>query len=229
MAILIEQMIATARHTQKVQQSNSQSKVEDYWTMLILSPTGFFTSSTGQKSAIDLGMVEKEASVHTAELSIVVHALRKVEMRWTQFNEYIGSLLVEDFMDPKAYTMLLFDDETFSRSRLYFWIIGCLNEFDTSIADNIKQLKLFRQTRIRDVSNSESQPAEGSLRLRFQTLKKETEEIQQNLEGLQAQFRAKLATVQALRDGVSSFAPAGCYHPKLTLTLYLAFQCQCSY
>lgn len=40
-------------------------------------------------------------------------------------------------MDPDAYVTLLFDDDRFSRSRLYFWIIGCLNEFLISIEDNM--------------------------------------------------------------------------------------------
>jgi hypothetical protein len=48
-------------------------------------------------------------------------------------------------MNPKDYVKLLFDDEIFSWSRLYFWVIGCLNEFDISIGDNIKQWKLFQQ------------------------------------------------------------------------------------
>jgi hypothetical protein len=51
-------------------------------------------------------------------------------------------------MDPEAYVKLLFDDGNFSRSRLYFWVIGCLNEFDISI-EHIKQCTLFREARVR--------------------------------------------------------------------------------
>lgn len=113
-----------------------------------MSSSNFFK----QPAQIDLDMdwraVLSEENLLIAEAIIVVAAMRNVEDRWRDLNEYIGSLLVEDFMDPKSYTMLLFDDETFSRSRLYFWIIGCLNEFDISIEDNIKQWKLFRQARI---------------------------------------------------------------------------------
>lgn len=157
-------MIATSRPTQT--EKRSLLNCERYWTMLILSPSGFFplptettredgekkkartpvkTADTNIRWKIDVG----QASQQTAELSCIVYALREVDKRWRQFNEYIGSLLVEDFMDPKAYTTLLFDDETFSRSRLYFWILGCLNDFDADIEDNIKQWTLYRQARLR--------------------------------------------------------------------------------
>lgn len=149
------------------------------------------------------------------EVKIIIAAMRKIGDRWGDLIEYIGSLLVEDFMDPKSYAMLLFDDETFSRSRLYFWIIGCLSEFDVSIEDNIKQWKLFRQARIDPevekfheevefgfvINNS----PEGVTELRDLSLR--GEEARQVLEDLQSQFRAKLATVQTLRDGVSFKQP----------------------
>lgn len=143
-----------------------------------------------------------------AEAIIIVVAIKKVEDRWRDLNEYIGSLLVEDFMDPKSYAMLLFDDETFSRSRLYFWIIGCLNEFNISIEDNIKQWKLFRQARIDpELEKLEDLDIEEKHRdklKKLQNLYMLGEEIRQGLEDVQSQFQAKLATVQNLRDGVSS-------------------------
>jgi hypothetical protein len=67
-----------------------------------------------------------------------VYALRGAAKRWAELNQYIGGMLSEDFMDPKAYVRLLFDDETISQSRLYFWVIGCLNEFDISIEENME-------------------------------------------------------------------------------------------
>jgi hypothetical protein len=85
---------------------------------------------------------------YTAEFASVVYALKVVEKRWRSLNEYIGGLLTEDFMDPTAFTKLLFDDEDFSRSKLYFWATGCLNEFEASIEDNILQWKLFRMARM---------------------------------------------------------------------------------
>lgn len=138
-----------------------------------------------------------EQSLLFAETTTIVAAIRKVGDRWRDLNEYIGSLLVEDFMDPKSYAMLLFEDETFSRSRLYFWIIGCLNEFDISIKDNIKQWKLFRQARIDSELarlKAEFQETEDIEYFRefvdLQNLSTRGEEVRQELEDVQSQFRA---------------------------------------
>jgi len=75
----------------------------------------------------------------TAFQSELYCILEQVIDRWTALDEYLNQLLVEYFMDPKQYSKLLFDDENLTRSRKYFQAIGCLNEFDTSISDNMKQ------------------------------------------------------------------------------------------
>lgn len=157
-------------------------------------------------------MVAKEKSKRTAELAYVVYALKEVEKQWRCLNEYVAELLSEDFMHPKAYVKLLFDDNTLSQSRLYFWIIGCLNEFDVSIEDNIKQWKLFQEARVTPFLKPLKNKSEEELgRLQtpekelqdFQDLDKEAGEVRQSLEDLQSQFQTKLKKVQALRDGVS--------------------------
>ncbi|KAL6890714.1 hypothetical protein GGI43DRAFT_216127 [Trichoderma evansii] len=198
------------------QSTDSQSTTQGHWTVLILSPSNFFIQP--EKMDTDWSVVVHETSLLIAEATIIVDAIRKVEDRWRQLNGYIGSLLIEDFMDPKSYTMLLFDDETFSRSRLYFWITGCLNEFDTSIEDNIKQWKFFRQARIDlqfDLLRSRLEIFGDELITPYhdieaiqqelnnlRTLDDRGEKVRQQLEELQSQFRAKLATVQTLRDGL---------------------------
>jgi hypothetical protein len=213
-------VITTAIPAQKNSQSDTQLMVEDYWTMLVLSPSDFFnlplemiSPGTPQKVTEikrDKGWkrVMGQRSQQTAEFSIIIYALRKVEGRWRDLNEYIGDLLVEDFMDPEAYSKLLFDDETFSHSKLYFWAIGCLNELTVSIEDNIKQLRLFRKDRIPQPPESPAKsPAQPFLPQELRDLDEEAGKIEQSLEELKAQFKAKLVTIQALRDGVSGFPP----------------------
>ncbi|KAF7948502.1 uncharacterized protein EAE97_003913 [Botrytis byssoidea] len=84
----------------------------------------------------------------TAELTSILYAMRLVVKRWEELYQHIEGLLHEDFMDPATYVELLFDDENFSQSRLYFWVTGCVNEFQISIEDNIKQWTLFREARV---------------------------------------------------------------------------------
>lgn len=184
------------------------------WTVLVLSSSNFFKQPAQNDVDTDWKSVLSEESLLNAQTVIIVDAISKVENRWRDLIEYIGGLLVEDFMDPKSYGMLLFDDETFSRSRLYFWVIGCLNEFDISIEDNIKQWKLFRQARIdprlellQDLLEGGDIEVSNEL-AKLENLRTRGEEVRQGLEDLQAQFRTKLVTVQTLRDGVSFAQPA---------------------
>lgn len=197
-------MVATSSPKQDDSEAGVSLEGDCCWTILILSPSAFFPTSAEGIPATIANTGVSFTSQQTAQLSFVVYALDKLEKQWTVLNEYIASLLVEDFMDPETYTKLLFDDEIFSRSRLYFWIIGCLNEFDVSIEDNIKQSRLFRQGRVEPLLNSlrsQSIPEpQDSTRLR--DLEKRAEELEQGLEDIQAQFRAKIETVQSLREGL---------------------------
>lgn len=167
--------------------------------ILLLSTSGF---------AVKLR--ESKLDMKIPELPYIVCALGLVAVQWTELNDYIAGLLSEDFMVPESYVKLLFDDATFSRSRLYFWIIGCLNEFDVSIADNIKQWDLFREaswTAFPPGQNSGDNSQEtdpGHLSNRQPDLFKEADDLRETLENLRSQFRNQLETVKALRDGVSS-------------------------
>jgi hypothetical protein len=225
--IMIRQMLATAKRIKRDPKSKSQSTVNDFWTILLLSSPGFFSSPEQEKSEMDWKRVVSQESKETAELTCIVYALKGVEKRWRDLNKHIAELLSEDFMNPTAYVEFLFDNDNFSRSKLYFWVIGCLNEFDLSIEDNIKQWKLFRQARVspllkrlrsrhapkaraRDAKSGEgSQRADSPDKMRemelrqIQALDKEAAEVRQSLEDLRSHFQTQLMRVQALRDGVS--------------------------
>jgi hypothetical protein len=138
-------MFATSKD---LKNAPEQQELEHYWTILLLTPSAFFEAPL--RGQIDLVWTEigKHRSKRIAELTSIVHALRVVVKRWAELYQHIEGLLREDFMDPEAYVKLLFDNENFSQSELYFWVIGCLNEFDISIEDNIKQWTLFREARV---------------------------------------------------------------------------------
>jgi hypothetical protein len=125
-----------------------QQKLE-HWTILLLTPSSFFKAPR-QDRKIDLVWTEirKPQFKPVAELASIMHALRAVMKRWADLYQHIKGLLHENFMNPKVYVELLFDDDKFSQSKLYFWVIRCLNEFDISIEDNIKQWTLFREERV---------------------------------------------------------------------------------
>ncbi len=189
-----------------------------YWTMLLLSPSGLI-SETEIKSH------ENSISRHvklSAEVAFIIIALKEVVKRWTDLDTYISGLLAEDFIDSENFIELLFDDESFSRSKLYFWLISCLNEFDASIGDNIKQWELFRLARLNPYLPSDAKlqrdgsgkpPASSSdqtghtmgpeIMAEIEVLDKQAEDLRESLENLRSGFQNKLGTVGILRSGVS--------------------------
>ncbi|KAF7897147.1 hypothetical protein EAF00_005375 [Botryotinia globosa] len=124
------------------------------WTFMLLAPSNIFPSheaidfDKARSSDLDMRDIAIQSCMLTAELTSILYAMRLVVQRWEELYQHIEGLLHEDFMDPATYVKLLFDDENFSQSRLYFWVIGCVNEFQISIEDNIKQWTLFREARV---------------------------------------------------------------------------------
>ena len=212
-------MFATSKDLKSAPESGRQQTLDCHcWTILLLTPPDFFAKPPQDSREPDIVWKEVGKHLHKpiAELTCIVHALRGVADRWTILYQYIGNLLSEDFMNPEAYVKLLFDDETFSQSRLYFWVIGCLNEFDISIEDNIKQWTLFREARVTpflekdlgDTSqNGDSSPAPDAEKIecqkQFRALDKEADDLRETLENWRLQFQNQQRTVLALRDGVS--------------------------
>jgi hypothetical protein len=212
----IRQVLAMSDHVHRTPAGNQQEAFEQYWTLLLLTPSGFFQRPLDKQDEFIIDWKnERVLSKIVAELIFISHALKEVAKRWTRLHDEIERLLSEDFMDPKIYVRLIFDDESFTRSRLYFWVIGCLNEFLVSIEDNIKQWKLFREARVTLLlkhlpkSDDESQNTNSTSGYprseleRLRSLDQSTEGIRENLESLRSRFTTQLETVKALRDGVS--------------------------
>lgn len=148
---------------------------------------------------------------------MIIKAMKTIVSRWRQLEHYISSLLVQDFMDPKAYCNLLFDDETFSRSRLYFWILGFVIEVQPCIEDNITQFTLYQEARVwpflreSEAKENAAREAPGSSStIEFDKIADsiiraydhEGNEIKHDLKNLKARFDAISESVRALRDGV---------------------------
>jgi hypothetical protein len=61
-------------------------------------------------------------------------------MRWRQVTSHLEGLLYEGptILDGGKYVNLLFEDDTYSRSRKYFWILECISEFKAAINTSSK-------------------------------------------------------------------------------------------
>ncbi|KAK2803091.1 hypothetical protein FQN51_003835 [Onygenales sp. PD_10] len=104
-----------------------------HWTVLLLSP-GHMRINTWR---------------HTWPPSCVLwllnDALQDASDSWEKVASHYVCLLNDQdaIFDPQRHDHLLFDDDTFSRSRLYFWAIDSLEVFKDRVADAVKQWEFF--------------------------------------------------------------------------------------
>jgi len=110
----------------------------DFWTSVYLCPNTFD----------DYKQDPRKIKYQTAELvleSLIEFTIFMVIDKWSAIEKYFAWLIGhrDTLSDPDMHDGLLFDDDTFSRSRKYFWAINYLAEIDISIAENITQLELW--------------------------------------------------------------------------------------
>ncbi|KAF7880130.1 uncharacterized protein EAF02_007767 [Botrytis sinoallii] len=185
---------------------------DPFYTILILGADEFFIK---RKSKY---ILTHDTAIH-AELECVELALSFVIERWKGLNVPFRELLEENFLDIEQYSNLLFDDERFTRSRKYFWAIGCLTEIDNVLSDNIKQWELYYKEHLQPLLDDEDtkhlleaaclypprerQTFRGDHML--EQLKKTIQQAQtqvNTLKELRSDFSRKLETTKALRDGL---------------------------
>ncbi|PQE18890.1 26S protease regulatory subunit like protein [Rutstroemia sp. NJR-2017a BVV2] len=188
--------------------STSHDPLEPFYTVVLLTPETFHV---GDKSKCLF-----EVTAIESELWCIKSGLLNVVEKWTELSRYFAELLADDFLNLNEYVKLLFDDENFTRSRKYFWAIGCLTEFTNVLADNIKQWDLYYEARIQvllELDNIEEKLAAASLyppyagegEERLVNFKKSIRECQNHREtlvGLREDFQRKLDSANALRDGL---------------------------
>lgn len=121
-----------------------------FWTMLYMCPNGFelYDKSNEFEHYDTVLSAIKGQDAEGALEAMVGFSIRMVLQRWEKILEYFTWLLGhrDTLSDPDSHDSLLFDDDSFSRSRRYFWAINYLAELDISISRNIIQLdRLIRE------------------------------------------------------------------------------------
>jgi hypothetical protein len=83
-------------------------------------------------------------------IGLILKALLEAASSWDGIADHLTVLINKGdaIFDPHQHGGLLFDDSTFSRSRLYFWAIDCLDLFIPSVAANIREWEDFWEARI---------------------------------------------------------------------------------
>jgi hypothetical protein len=183
-----------------------------YWTIILLTPQHM------DKRTLLSAMKTPESAI----LALICKALCDAADSWEEIGKLLSSLLGDEvsILDPEKHDHLLFDDNTFSRSRCYFWAVECLDVFRADIRDAVKQWEKFWSTwkevldrlqkGCRENGSSRHENDEQGrpiLDLRSHSevseVLAEAEKQIRGLRELENQFDALLQKIQALREAVS--------------------------
>jgi hypothetical protein len=133
--------------------------------------------------------------------------LEEILKSWTLVVQYFDEIIVEKdaFLDSRLHDTLLTDDESFSRSKRYFWAITTLREMHDSISNNLLETRRlmtlgFPEKKLAEELSKIKHPREW---LPLATRKRPFEDICSRLEELSKKLDKRLGEVTELRNGVS--------------------------
>jgi hypothetical protein len=97
----------------------------------------------------------------------ILYVVIEVGVRWTGINNHLMELLTEEatFLEKDRFVKLLFEDDTYSRSRKYFWVLGCLRDFENAMKDTATKWKVFKETYMDPYKESKKEEISDALRV----------------------------------------------------------------
>ena len=122
-------------------------------------------------------------------------------------------------MEGDDYVKLLFEDESYTRSRTYFWILGCLRVFEDTIRNTKKHWETFQDSYISPFKNDPEYQSSAACKI-----VKDIDTVMASLDRIEGEFGAMRTQVTLLRDGVCS--TCGLLISNHLLTLSAALQCE---
>jgi hypothetical protein len=188
-----------------------------YWSILHLAPPHF--CPLHQETSWPPGTYNG----HMIPVALILQALHDAADSWEQVANHLSSLIDNQgaIFDPDEHDRLLFDDHTFSRSRLYFWAIDCLGIFIPSISATMREWRNFWEARkrifkageniIREVRRQAGETGDAgtpwSSSLHDQILVNLVPQVEDQvarLEALKSRLEDMRAQIDTLRNGVST-------------------------
>ena len=117
----------------------------------------------------------------------------RILVDWAEISAYVENFVAgqDTFLYEDHHDRLLFDDDNFTRSRQYFWVIDSIGEFVPIINKTIDHYENVLEW-VRPATQNSDRRTEIEL---FATLKK--------LKALRERFEGQRNRATALRDGVS--------------------------
>jgi hypothetical protein len=179
---------------------NSDLTVDsDDWTINLMLPVTL-TGKAERFYEIDIFLESQGPAVFMKPLESVLPMLTKILFEiipkllrsWNSISEYIEQFVASKFtfLDEKEHDNLLFDDDTFSRSRQYSWVITSTDEFIPIILKTIEKYSEVKQWLINLHEEKEKDWTEA-------------EEYGKQLHAIAERFKTQKDRAEALREGVS--------------------------
>jgi hypothetical protein len=114
---------------------------------------------------------------------------------WTGVSDYIEIFVASEFtfLNEEQHDSLLFDDDTFSRSRQYSWVITSIGEFIPIIDNTMKHYSDVESWVIASRSPDEDQNRDEV----------KSRKYREQLYAIRERFNNQKGRAEALRDGVS--------------------------
>ncbi|SPJ74961.1 uncharacterized protein FTOL_04692 [Fusarium torulosum] len=128
--------------------SHGRSTGESFWTILIMKPPWgkadpVYPPKASLRNALPRGNVQYCSE--DVMLDAIRRNVRRAAEDWSSVQVALSPIIDHGplFLDPNQHDNLLFDDDTFSRSRRYFWVVSCLESFQAVIDDAIEEWEKF--------------------------------------------------------------------------------------
>lgn len=183
------------------------TEFQRYWTILLLTPPGFYRR--GLKNIpflIPDGQDETFSPMQMNIVQLIRDALQNAGRDWRGLQEYVEEFLGSgsEIFDPDLHDSLLFDDELFTGSRKYFWLIDTLQTFDKILQQNIKAWTSYRDRFMMPLSKGLENFAGTTWKAALDEDISRCDRYQEELERIRKLFKDHRDRTLALREGLFS-------------------------
>lgn len=146
--------------------------------------------------------------------TILLELISRLVYDWTEISDYIETFVASKFtfLNEEGHDSLLFDDDTFSRSRQYAWVITSIGEFIPIIQDT-------KRCYFSAINSVYERSGPGELRDRYWG---KLVRYRYQLEDIEERLNSQEARAKALRDGVSLLSDREVGYKLMILKLFNA-------
>lgn len=141
----------------------------------------------------------------TAMAILIFYSLQQAFHGWETLARFVNDLLGirDEIFDLEAHDDLIFDNDLYTRSRKYFWVINCLNESEKILAQNIQTWANFRRDTLLRFGQKLLKEGNVEMNKELSNEIRKCDETQAKLEKINEQFNEQRTKAVALRDGAS--------------------------